>query len=307
MLTCDCGARFEVDDTFAGQEIACPECQQPVKVPARHKVPPRTSAYALASVVVALVGAFTPAALVAVGLGVAGLVSIRHNRERITGAGFAVFGIVLGLVFSSLTVLALVLGFTGLGGYVHQRTLEKQIDTAGPLEVVIAASGFAITRPSEKWGKIPIGHVEDLIVDHFQDGCDLVLVQPANYTFVDVRSDVGARFQSLDNCQKDVLDGFDPRPAQPRDPFGGADDDDFALHAKAKLVRSSRLEEAGREGREMLVDVRVFGQQWRFLIRLYRKGNGPVYVVRAYCRSRHFAALEAELRQALDSFRLLGG
>jgi hypothetical protein len=306
MLTCDCGARFEVDETFAGQEIACPDCQQPVKVPARHKVPPRTSAFALASVVVALVGAFTPAALVAVGLGMAGLVSIRRNRDRVTGAGFAVFGIVLGLVFSTLTTLALVMGFTGLGGYVHQRTLEKQIDTTGPLEVVVAAAGFAITRPSEKWGKVVAGQVEDLVVDHFQAGCDLALVQPANYTFVDVRADAGARFQSLDNYQKEVLDGFDPRPARPRDPFG-ADDDEFPLHPKVQLVRSNRLEEADREGREMLVDVRVFGQQWRFLIRLYRKGNGPIYVVRAYCRARPFATLEAELRQALDSFRILGG
>jgi hypothetical protein len=307
MLTCDCGARFEVEDTLAGQEVACPECQQPVKVPARHKVPLRTSGYALASVVVALVGAFTPAALVAIGLGVAGLVSIRRHRERLTGAGFAVFGIVLGVVFSTLTGLALVLGFTGLGGYIRERTLATQIDRTGPLKVTDPGAGFEITRPSEKWGKTSVPHLDDVIVDHFQSGRELVLVQPSHYAVVDVQVERGA-FQPLERWRDDVLAEFNPqRQVPPGRPHRFDDDEDIPLNMRAKLLESRRLEETDREGLETVLDVRVFGQQWRFLIRLYRKGNGPVYVVRAYTQARHFAAREAELRQALDSFRILGG
>src|SRR4051812_13283476 len=48
-LTCACGARFEVEDTLAGQEVSCPECQQPLKAPALQRVPLRTSGFALAS------------------------------------------------------------------------------------------------------------------------------------------------------------------------------------------------------------------------------------------------------------------
>ncbi len=59
MLTCACGARFEVDDTLAGQDVFCPECQQPLKTPALDRPPQLTSGWALASVVLALVGAFT--------------------------------------------------------------------------------------------------------------------------------------------------------------------------------------------------------------------------------------------------------
>ena len=27
-LTCDCGARFELEEALAGQSVSCPECQQ---------------------------------------------------------------------------------------------------------------------------------------------------------------------------------------------------------------------------------------------------------------------------------------
>ena len=70
-LSCACGAKFEVAETFAGQGVACPECQQPVKVPAATGARLRTSGYALASVVLALVGMFTivlPALAVILGI-----------------------------------------------------------------------------------------------------------------------------------------------------------------------------------------------------------------------------------------------
>jgi hypothetical protein len=311
MLTCDCGARFEVEDTLAGQEVACPECQQPVKVPARHKVAPRTSAWALASVVVALVGAFTPATLVAVGLGLAALASIARNRGRVTGTGFAVFGIVLGLGFAALTGFALSTGeLFGLGGWVRERTLAQQVDTGGPLEVVEAREGFAITRPSEKWGRVPGGRLDDVVVAGLQKDLALLLVQPSRYALVDVRVERGAAHQPLDRWQDEILKEFEPttkRHAQGGFAPGDDEDDLPVLRARAQLVKNSRLDEAGRQGREMLVDVRLLGQKWLFLIRLYRRGAGPVYVLRAYTQARRFAALEPELRQALDSFRILDG
>jgi hypothetical protein len=305
MLTCDCGARFEVEDTLAGREVACPECQQPVKVPARHKVPRRTSAYALASVVVALVGAFTPASLVAVGLGVAALVSISRHRERVTGTGFAVFGIVLGLTFALLTWFSL---GVNLAGWVRERTLGPQLDTHGPLEVVQPRAGFAISRPSEKWGQAVGGRLDDTFVGTFQKDLALLLVQPAHFAFVDVRVEKGAALQPLERWQEQILEGFDPPRRRP--PRGLPQRDDSAddlpgLHKRALLVHNRLLAEAGREGRELLVDVQRGSQRWRFLIRLYRQGTGPVYVVRAYSPARRFGELEAELRQALDSFRIL--
>ncbi len=108
MLTCACGARFEVDDTLAGQEVLCPECQQPIKAPALDRPPQVTSGWALASVVLALVGAFTVLGTVlAAVLGFYALLHIARNRQRVSGAGLAVFGICLGVLFTGLTVFAL--------------------------------------------------------------------------------------------------------------------------------------------------------------------------------------------------------
>src|SRR5579872_4982561 len=96
-LTCDCGARFEVEDTLAGQEVSCPECQQPLKAPALQALPVQTSALAIASAVLALAGAFTVVGtLAAVGLGIAALVSIARHRDRLAGSGLALFGILAG-------------------------------------------------------------------------------------------------------------------------------------------------------------------------------------------------------------------
>ena len=106
-LTCSCGARFEVAETLAGQSIACPACQQSLKVPALGKVRLRTSGFALASVVLALIGMFTIVlTAVAVVLGFVGLISISRNRGQFTGAGYAVFGITVGLIFTGLTLFA---------------------------------------------------------------------------------------------------------------------------------------------------------------------------------------------------------
>src|SRR4051812_32084289 len=112
-LTCACGARFELDDTFAGQEVHCPDCQQKLQAPGLSGPASarRTSDWALASMVLALVGAFTVLGTVAAVLcGVVGLIRIGRDRDRVAGAGFALFGIVAGVIFTALTVFALVSG-----------------------------------------------------------------------------------------------------------------------------------------------------------------------------------------------------
>src|SRR5689334_4716884 len=83
-LSCGCGAQVELDETFAGQNVVCPECMQSICVPVvnRHPRVP-TSGYALASMVLALVGMFTVVlSAVAILLGIAGLVSIARHRDR---------------------------------------------------------------------------------------------------------------------------------------------------------------------------------------------------------------------------------
>ncbi|MHB1424449.1 MAG: DUF4190 domain-containing protein [Gemmataceae bacterium] len=306
MLTCACGARFEVDESLAGQEVLCPECQQPLQAPAAARLPRVTSGWALASVLLALIGAFTVlGTVVAVLLGIVALVSIARHRDRVTGAGFAVCGICLGVLFTVLTVVALNAGdIFGLETWMRERTLAQKIDTSGPIEVVQALKGFAITRPTEKWGQVPDMDSGDPAVGDFQNDLDLLLAQLARRAFVDVRALPVGAFRTLDQCQVEILAEFETQ--RPRNPFDDDDDDDFRPGVRVRRLSERRLESKdGMEGREVEVEVRCGGKPWLFLIRLYRRGNGQVYVVRAYVPKRRCAEVRGELETALDSFRIL--
>jgi hypothetical protein len=308
-LTCDCGARFEVEDTLAGQEVSCPECQQPLKAPALQGLPVRTSALAIASAVLALAGAFTVVGTVAaVVLGVAAQVSIRRHRERLAGYWLASFGIFAGVNLTVLMLLALSTSeLLDPGGWLREKTMADQIDTSGPLEVV-SPKGFAITRPSEKWGQALGNGIEDPILAPLQKDRDLLLVQPARNAFVDVRVERKGN-PTIDACHQAVLKELQDVPDNPF--FDPGDEDAPPVRrpgrANTVTVESSREVPAldGAEGHEMVVDIKRAGQGWRFLVRFYRTKAGALYIVRAYTQRRGFRRAEDELRKALDSFRLL--
>lgn len=304
MLTCACGARFEVDDTLAGQEVLCPECQQPLKAPALERPPQVTSGWALTSVVLALVGALTVVGTVAaVVTGFIALVHIARHRERVAGVGFATFGIVLGLLFTGLTVSALATSdLFGLDGWLRQRTLAQDVDTSGPMEIVRGAQGFAITRPTEKWGQVQGNHSGDPAVFGLQMHRDLLLMQVARHAFLDVRVLPRNNFLTLEQCENDVLAEFkNQRPSH----FGEDDDEDFPQVGNAQVRRSQKLPPRdGADAREVIVDARCAGHPWHFVIHLYRR-NGVIYIVRAYAPVRRLSLVEGELQTGLDSFRLL--
>jgi hypothetical protein len=305
MITCACGTRFEVDDSLAGREVLCPECQQPIQAPAAQRQARVTSGWALASVLLALIGAFTVlGTVVAVLLGIIALVSIARHRDRVTGTGLAVSGICMGILFTALTVVALnAYDMFGLESWMRERTLAKKLDTSGPMEIVRGLKGFAITRPTEKWGQVQDQDSEDPAVGEFQNNLDLLLMHTALHIFIDVRTLPVLPFRNLEQCEAEVLSDFELQ-RQPRNPFD--DDDDFHPAVRVRRLGQRRLgSKDGMEGREMEVEVRCAGRPWHFLIRLYRRGNGRIYVVRAYGPKRRFSDIRNELEIALDSFRIL--
>jgi hypothetical protein len=308
MLTCACGARFEVDDSLAGQEVLCPECHQPVKALPAGRLPRVTSAWALASVLLALLGAFTVVGTIAaVILGLIALESIKRKRDRVTGTGFAVFGICLGILFTALTVVALNAGdLFGLESWLRQRNLTGDLDTSGPLEIVERIKGFAINRPTERWGQVLNQQSGDPGVSDFQEQLDLLLMQMAQHAYIDVRAlpAIGP-FRTLDQYKGEILGDFEVQH-RPQNLFE-EDDGDFRAATRIRQLGERRLDaKDGMEGREMEIEVRCAGKPWHFLIRLYRRGNnGSVYVVRAYGPKKRFAVIRGELETALDSFRIL--
>jgi hypothetical protein len=308
-----------VEDALSGQEVSCPECQQPVKAPAAGRQPPRTSGYALASVVLALTGAFTVVGTVAaVVLGGLALTSIARSRGRLSGAGFAVFGIVAGTVFTFLTVLALSRNeIFGLDGWVRERTLAGQVDTSGPLEVDRRDQGYTIARPSERWGRVRGNATDEPALGEVQRDLDLLLLNVRRYAYVDVRVDTKDNHLSLDAYREQVIlkelrGGARDKVREPR--FGPEDDDeDFRWDPVSRASVIGEVRPAPHmgewQGQEVEVKLERGGQRWWFLVRVYRKGGGfdgrdPVYVVRGYTPWRQQQRNRAELERALDSFRI---
>src|SRR5205807_86574 len=154
-LTCTCGARLEIDDKFAGQPINCPDCQRALQAPAaKEATGRRTSGLALASILLALIGAFTVVGtLAAVVLGVLALLQIAGKPDRLAGKGYALAGILLGVLLTAGTLFAVTsLELFGLTAMMSDAYWAGKLDFGGPMEIVREREGYAIKRPSDKWG-----------------------------------------------------------------------------------------------------------------------------------------------------------
>lgn len=295
-LTCRCGAAFEVAETFGGQDVSCPECQQAVPVPTRQRQPLRTSGYAVASVLCALIGAFTViGTLLAVLLGLAALVSISRNRKAVTGTGFAAFGIVVGAVFTGLAVFAYSKGeLFGVDERLREQMLGAQVDRSGPLEVIRQVEGFAITRPSPSWGVARPGLAANLV------GPDsLVLANVGKDAYLDItRIDLPGPC-TLEQCRDQVLQdhrGFNPPGGGAVRPASG-----FQLHANRLLPPVD-----GNERAELVLEGRYAGQRLKYLIWIVRPQPGDHYfLLRGWAQGQRFARAEPEMREAMESFRVL--
>jgi hypothetical protein len=295
-LHCSCGADFEVEDTLAGQAVACPECQAALRAPPLVRGPMRTSGHAIASLVLALVGAFTlVGTLAAIFFGALALAEIRRRRDELTGAGLAVLGIAVGSVFTALTVFACLSGeLFGIDEQLRGRMLAGQVDYPPALEVVDHANGFEITRPSEKWG---VGK-QSLLAEKAEEDAVLLLVNSSRDAYVSVRVEELHR-ERLDQFRQTLLERYRHRA----DGMGGEAVVDFKLLANQSLPKRDDMEVG-----EIVFEERVSGQLVVRVVQLFRRdGTDRVYVVRGWTPRRRYAQNQNELRKVLDSFRILDG
>ncbi|HZU37191.1 MAG TPA: DUF4190 domain-containing protein [Gemmataceae bacterium] len=283
---------------MAGQLVQCPECQRSLKAPAAVQLPLRTSGFAIASVICALLLGLTfvgPG--LAIVFGVVALVSIGRHRDRLTGAGYAVFGIVAGLLFLGLSVLA----FFNAEFFVGLRTqlLLGKIDTSGPMEVVLANQGFAITRPTPHWG---VAGPE--LTRNLGGNFALILVEPGKDSYLGVQA-IGAQWLSARQYREQVIHQFE-QEAQPNWQQSGQ-----VQRLRGLQVRLLRTVQppgpqgaAFRKAEEAVLDVRVLGQPLTYLIRVVKEvKNGRLYLLRAWCQRRRYEQMEPVFVQAMDSFR----
>jgi hypothetical protein len=359
MITCDCGACFEVAEAQPGQEVTCPECQHVIKVRTASRPPVRTSGLALASAVLALVGAFTLiGSAAAVVLGLFGLLHVLRQRERYAGVGLALFGILAGSLFTGVTVAVLRSpAVAALFSRARERSLASQYDTTVSTEdeVRFANGKCAITRPSEGWGRIRNNRADEPAIWAVQEKRDIVLLNAQRHAYIDAREHtlnsalpgqggIDVYAQGLtEEFGRDwkghaaSVRGGEVIESRWEDSLlaGGGTVPRGARGARPKIVRVLKYGDEDLEGREVDVVVRRGGQNWHFLARVYMKREAPrtppiqnpfgwqprkgfvspmtsggpaptVYLIRAYCPARRFEENEAELRKALDSFRLIG-
>lgn len=322
-LTCDCGARFDVDESLAGQSVTCPECQAAVKAPTAHRPVVRTSGFALASFLLAIVGAFTVVGTAAaVILGLLAVVFILRDRERQAGLGFAVAGVALGVVFTGLTLWSLSTGeLFGLGPAMRRTQMADQlepIDPKAPLE--IAESGFRITRPSLRWQRAKKDALLLPVQPLLRSDALLLLVQLDLYAFIDVQVEAGVQDRDLD---QHILARMEPAAAAPAS-SGGKDktgkktkagqQDDEERPEPSRLGKPERV--ASRElpadppvqqAHETTVEQTVDGKAWTVLVRTYRLANNKLFIVRGFAEKSRFGRVKDELEKALDSFQVVKG
>ena len=321
-LICDCGARFEVEDALAGQTVACPECQQPLKAPAGRRPTLRTSGFALASFLLAVVGAFTVVGTAAaVVLGALAVVAILRDRERLAGLGFAAAGIVLGLVFTTLTLWALTTGeLFGLDSNMRRFQMADQLeptDPKAPLE--IKQSGFSLTRPSWKWAKAKAGFQYLLIEPLLRKDAVLLLVRPDLNAFVDVQAEASGHIASFEDVLLQQLrPASDPAalfkgPNAPPNGQGGDDPDEpqaLPVTDVQVVERKNNLpaDDANVEdAAERTLELKLAGKRWTVLARAFQARDGKLYIVRAYTETARFARIKDELVQMLDGFKITPG
>jgi hypothetical protein len=313
-LICACGARIELEDALAGQEIACPECQQPLKAPAgTQNQPIRTSGFALASLILAITGAFTiVGTLAAVVLGLVAVVLILRQRDRLAGLGFAVAGIAIGFVFTGLTLFAYFISSEpfAFAGYVRERNMAPYVDTTGPIEVV--DRGWAVTRPTEQWGVARNGQVADELAELFLDKSkpDVLLVQIKQHAFLDVHEETDGG-KPLEAFEREYVGEYESRDNSSFANSKGKDEGMMRITNGSTLYTRNLTtmpanSPPGCTGREIEMDVQVAGQRWLMLVRFYHNPmTKSFYVLRAYAPRRFFSQNKSDFEKGLDSFRFV--
>ncbi len=306
ILTCDCGARFEVDDVWGGRELPCPDCGAVVRAPGLREQKPmeRPSWLALTAVVLVLIGAFTVVGTLAA-VAVASVALIR----RAPGFKLALGALIAGVVLTGFTLFAFWMpDVVPLGPWMRRQLLAGQIDTSGPDVLSSTDAAVSLTRPKGKWGQALRNRLSDPAVGDLQKGGELLLVRLGDRAFVDVRKVIGKGDRPLTEMSEVILSdlsgGQDPAAIDPFGPGRRA-----AQPAPPQQVKTRKLEtDDDVEGREWLFEGQRGGTRWVFLIRALRRGGGrnasrPVYLIRAYAPAARFAALEKELTAMLDSVK----
>ncbi len=192
-VTCQCGAKLELDDAFVGKDVPCPDCSRPLatKLPVPQPVPPpldlpdyrRTSALAVYSFTTSLVLGFAGFGIIGIALGMYALRAIGQRPRKLSGVKLAKAGIIIGSVLTLLSVVQYFLPtVAGLDRLLREfKFVDRlQYTNSDVYKVASQQRDLSVARPSPAWarlktpGKLP----ENVWAD------DIILINVARNAFV---------------------------------------------------------------------------------------------------------------------------
>jgi hypothetical protein len=298
-LTCVCGAILEIDDKFRGQRIPCPDCNRLLDTTPPPPPPQATSGWALASVIFSVAGMLTLIGpLVGIACGFVGLQQVRRD-PKLAGVNFARAGIVLGAVFSLVSMWALFGSeFLGLDGF-YRLYVGANKDLSFKKEIVVRAKVagdyyITIKRPSPAWGIRQASNTdvaEDLTLVNLWEDAHIVVL--------------GVRLEpedGPDDCRREAINTFlktslvktltktsEPLPFPPSD--------------RIKVLKE---DEKNPRQQEFIVEFSWPGVPRVFLFRVFTQPGqaSRVNVAIGGARQTRFDRLEESIRQALESCQL---
>jgi hypothetical protein len=314
-ITCSCSARLEVDERFSGQSITCPDCQKSLEVPTSSAPAERTSGLAIASLILALVGAFTIlGTLAAILLGGLALVKIRQNPARLAGKRIAVGGMIVGGVLTLLSLFAYTsTELFGVDSAFRESQWLGKLEYPSDLEVV-RRDAFKIKRPSSSWGVYQPKGESNLALGETKF---LMLVHPSKAAYVLCMAEKVPSNLSFGECQDKGIQSFRQLEITK-----------FSVRKKPNLqveldfVKKSPPVGEEKDGKltrtaEMVVKKTYRGQTKTYVLRVLRKetrdqqGNqfnqskSDIFVVAGGAPEDRFDSVRDDLIEAMDSFQIL--
>jgi hypothetical protein len=315
-LTCSCSAVLEVDERFAGQTVICPDCRKPLTVPVPAVAAPgRTSGFAIASLVLALVGAFTVVGtILAIVCGAVALWTIRQHPKQLAGQRIAWAGMILGAVLSVTSLLAYIsMDLFGVDGLLREARWLGKLDYPADLE--IKRSHYKIKRPTTRWGVLytqPTG-----TSSYPSSPQDMLLVLPAKSAYiiclaVDVKAGLG-----FEECQDEGIKAL-RQLEMTRFTLYRNPNVEVPLERHNKRLED-RFDRAGKVTHimKMKINKMLRGEKKTYFLRIFKQdddlpfGDNTIYVVAGVAPSIRLEDgpykdddLRKELHEALDSFSI---
>jgi len=295
-LTCACGAILEIDDTFRGQKIPCPDCNRLLDTTPPLPPPAETSGWALASLILSLGGMLTLVGPIA-GI-VCGIVGLRQigRDPKVGGVRLARSGIVLGGLFSLLSLWALFgAEFLNLDGFLRLYVGAAELKFSPELTVngpkLPGDLWIKLTRPSHAWGIRQDPHsetAEELVLANLWEDAHMIIfsLRPEEQDKAeDCRREAITAFLKS-NLAKSLAKSAEPIP--------------FPSAGQIKVLK----DDDGNPKQQDFMVMFSFGPIPRLFLFHVFPDRGRMNVAIGGARASRFERLEGPLRKALENCQL---